>query len=104
MFLFGLEEHFGGPNWKAGRWKRPALAGRGGFYPRVVEFANRFRGRNGSVVCRALLGCDISTPDGMTQALERNLFKTTCVKMVEDAAMILEEMEAESQPAAARDD
>jgi hypothetical protein len=39
----------------------------------------------------------------MTQALERNLFKTTCVKMVEDAATVLEEMEAESQSAVARD-
>jgi C_GCAxxG_C_C family probable redox protein len=76
-------------------------AGRAGVYARVVEFAKRFKGRNGSVVCRELLGCDISTPDGMSQALERNLFKTTCVKMVEDAAVILEEMEAESQSTAA---
>ena len=78
-------------------------AGRADVYSRVVEFAKRFQGRNGSVVCRELLGCDISTPDGMRQAQERNLFKTTYVKMVEDAAMILEEMEAESQPTVARD-
>src|SRR5208337_4024816 len=78
-------------------------AGRAGVYARVVELTNRFQGRNASVVCGELLGCDISTPEGMTQALERNLFKTTCVKMVADAAMILEEMEAESLPAVARD-
>jgi len=78
-------------------------AGRAGVYSRVVEFARRFQVRNGSLVCRELLGCDISTAEGKRQAQERNLFKTTCVKMVEDAAMILEEMEAESQPAAARD-
>ncbi len=68
-------------------------------YARVVDFAKRFQGRNGSVVCRELLGCDISTPEGMRQAQERNLFDTICVKMVEDAATILEEMGAESQPA-----
>ncbi len=67
-------------------------AGRKAAYDRVVEFADRFKARNGSVVCRELLGCDISTPEGMKQAEQQGLFKTTCVKMVEDAAAILEEM------------
>ncbi len=67
--------------------------GREEVYERVVEFARRFRERNGSICCRDLLGCDISTPEGMTQAQEQNLFKTTCVQMVRDAARILEEME-----------
>ena len=61
-------------------------------YARVGDFADRFRQRNGSNTCRELLGCDISTADGLKQAQEQNLFKTTCVKMVEDAAEILELM------------
>lgn len=72
-------------------------AGRADVYARVVEFAKRFREKNGTLVCRELLGCDISTPQGMRQAQERNLFKTVCVKMVENAAAILEEMDLESQ-------
>lgn len=76
-------------------------AGRAGVYERVVDFARRFEQRNGSICCRELLGCDISTPEGVKQAQERDLFKTTCVQMVRDAAEILEEMEAESQPSAA---
>ena len=72
-------------------------AGRADVYARVVEFAGRFKRQNGSLVCRELLGCDISTPEGMRQAQERGLFKTTCVKMVEDAATILEQMEREGQ-------
>lgn len=76
-------------------------AGRAGVYERVVDFAKRFEQRNASICCRELLGCDISTPEGMKQAQERDLFKTTCVQMVRDAAEILEEMEAESQPSAA---
>jgi C_GCAxxG_C_C family probable redox protein len=72
-------------------------AGRAEVYAHVVEFAKRFQSMNGSVACRELLGCDISTPEGMVQAQERNLFKTTCVKMVEDSAMILEALWAESQ-------
>jgi C_GCAxxG_C_C family probable redox protein len=80
-----------------------SAAGRAGVYALVVEFVKRFKRRNGSVVCRELLECDISTPEGMKLAKERNLFKTVCVRMVEDAAAVLEEMEAESQPAATCD-
>jgi C_GCAxxG_C_C family probable redox protein len=67
-------------------------SGRAEVYQCVVDFADRFKLRNGSVSCRELLGCDISTSEGMEQAQEQNLFKTTCVKMVTDAAEILEEM------------
>jgi hypothetical protein len=61
----------------------------------VVEFAERFKKINGSVICRDLLGCDISTPDGMMHARDNNLFNTLCVKMVEDSAGILEALESE---------
>jgi C_GCAxxG_C_C family probable redox protein len=74
--------------------------GRAPVYARVVDFAERFKKRNGSLICRDLLGCDISTPQGMKQAQDRNLFKTTCVKMVRDASEILEEMGEMAEPAA----
>jgi len=72
--------------------------GRAEVYDRVVDFADRFRERNGSISCRELLGCDISTPDGVKQAQEQNLFGPTCVQMVKDAAEILEEMEETRDP------
>jgi C_GCAxxG_C_C family probable redox protein len=58
----------------------------------VREFANRFRGRNGSLVCRELLGCDLSTPEGFQLAKEQKLSVTVCPKLVKDAAEIIEEM------------
>ena len=61
-------------------------------YAAVREFVSRFEERNGSVVCKDLLGCDISTPDGMAAAKKQGLFETKCPKMVEGAAEILEEM------------
>ncbi len=64
-------------------------------YERIVEYTNRFKARNGSVVCKELLGCDISTPDGMKKAQEEGLFGSVCPKMIRDAAEILEEMLAE---------
>jgi len=61
-------------------------------YARIREFADRFKARNGSLVCRDLLGCDISTPEGYEVAQEKELFTTTCPRLVRAAAEILEEM------------
>ncbi len=56
------------------------------------EFMNRFQARNGSVVCRELLGYDLTKADDMAIIRERNLFQTTCPDMVRSAAEILDGM------------
>ncbi|HUW18349.1 MAG TPA: C-GCAxxG-C-C family protein [Sedimentisphaerales bacterium] len=61
-------------------------------YELVGQFVNKFDSRNGSVVCKELLGCDISTPEGMKTAQQKDLFKSLCPKIVQDAAEILEEI------------
>jgi C_GCAxxG_C_C family probable redox protein len=61
-------------------------------YALVHEFAERFRARHGSILCRELLGCHIGTPEGVTQAREEGLFEQVCPKMVESAAEILEQL------------
>jgi C_GCAxxG_C_C family probable redox protein len=61
-------------------------------YGLVNEFVRRFKLRNGSIVCRELLGCDISTPEGLRSARQQNLFTTVCPKYVRDAAEIIEEI------------
>ncbi len=61
-------------------------------YSLVKEFVDRFKSRNGSIVCRELLGCDISTPEGRDLAKEKNLFATLCPKFVQDAAEIIEQI------------
>ncbi len=66
--------------------------GRARIYETVREFAKRFTARNGSVCCRDLMGCDISTAEGLASATEKGLFASVCVRMVRDAAEILEEM------------
>ena len=66
-------------------------------YEKVVEFTNRFKALNGSVMCRDLLGCDISTPKGSKEAQDKGLFSTVCPKLVRDSAEILEEILAEDQ-------
>ena len=58
----------------------------------VNEFVNRFKSRNTSIVCKELLGCDLSTPEGTNMAKEKNLFATICPKFVQDAAEIIEQI------------
>ena len=66
--------------------------GRENVYAAIRDFATRFQQRNNTVVCKELLGCDISTPDGVQRATQEGLFRTICPKLVQDAAEILEEM------------
>ena len=42
-------------------------------YQKVSDFMDRFKEKNGSCVCRDLLGCDISTAEGMTPLLKNRL-------------------------------
>ena len=53
------------------------------------EFVKMFESRNGSIVCKDLLGVDIGTPEGSNAAREKNLFITMCPEFVKDAAEIL---------------
>ena len=68
------------------------ISAKPGVYSKVDEFQSRFESRCDSVNCRDLLGCDISTPEGMEHAKSNNLFKTVCPDLVRVAAEILEDM------------
>ncbi len=61
-------------------------------YALVQEFTERFRMRNRSIVCRELLGHDLSTSEGRQAVAEKNLFLTFCPGLVQSASDILEEM------------
>jgi C_GCAxxG_C_C family probable redox protein len=61
-------------------------------YAATLTFFEQFNKRHGSLSCRELLGCDISTPEGNKLAAEQGLFRTKCVDLVRDAAQILEDM------------
>ena len=58
----------------------------------VKEFALEFKSRNGSITCRELLGCGISTSGGMKLAEDNKLFITRCPKFVRGAAEIIEQI------------
>lgn len=50
------------------------------------EFLSRFEQQHGGLLCRDLLGCDISTPAGRQQARETGVFSSVCPVLVREAA------------------
>ena len=56
-----------------------------------AEFEEKF-GKQYSVVCKDVLGLDLSKPDEFNQVLEQGLFFSVCTKVVCSACKILDEM------------
>jgi len=61
-------------------------------YGLVHEFITRFKARNGSIVCRDLLGCDPGSPEGQAFLKETGRHKSVCPKLIRDTAEILEDI------------
>ena len=61
-------------------------------YAMSEEYMNRFIRRNGSVVCRELLGYDLSKSEEKAVILEKDLFHTVCPDLIRSAVEILDEM------------
>ena len=61
-------------------------------YEIAVDYTKRFKEKNGSVVCRDLLGYDLTVPEDKVFIKEKNLFRTVCPEMVKSAVLILEEV------------
>jgi len=56
------------------------------------RFVERFKSEHGSILCTDLLGCDISTEEGLKKAREENRFKALCPEYVKRATQILQEI------------
>jgi len=61
-------------------------------YEKERQFLAAFAARNRSVVCRELLGRDLSTPEGLEAARQEGLFETRCPGYIRDAVEILGEL------------
>jgi C_GCAxxG_C_C family probable redox protein len=61
-------------------------------YKLAQELVTRFKERHRSIICRELLGYDLSSPEGRKAAHDKGLFSTLCPELVRDAVEILEQM------------
>lgn len=64
-------------------------------YAIAVEYTKRFKELNGSIVCRDLLGYDLTKPDEAACIKEKNLFGDICPKMIKSAVEVLESILAD---------
>ncbi len=53
------------------------------------EFILQFQQRHGAIRCRELLGQDISTPEGLQSAREKDLFTGVCPMLIDETAKAL---------------
>ncbi|MFC2169002.1 C-GCAxxG-C-C family protein [Acidobacteriota bacterium] len=77
---------------KFGRATLEDTEAKGKTYELVKEFADRFKVRNGSVVCKELIGYDIGIPEELEAAQDEDVFETLCPKLVKSAAELVEDM------------
>ena len=77
---------------KYGKYRAEDNEAREKTYALVQEFARQFRERHGQLLCRELLSCDISTPQGRQAAHDSGLHDTLCPQLVRDAAEIVGEL------------
>ena len=65
-------------------------AGKDEIYRLSQEFMRLFEEKHGKLLCRDLIDCDPSSPEGWQKAREAGKFTTLCPVLVRDAAEIVE--------------
>jgi C_GCAxxG_C_C family probable redox protein len=71
-------------------------AGKEEIYRQSQELLRRFEEKHGSILCRDLIGCDLSTPAGRQEAADKGVSRSICPGLVKEAARIAREMLAEA--------
>jgi len=61
------------------------------------QFLAAFAARHGSLLCRDLIGADMSTPEGLKQVQDKGLHLTVCLPLVQAAAEIIEHVLADNE-------
>lgn len=74
---------------KYGRTQADDTAARDKTYEVVTAFIHKFKSLHGSINCKELLGCDLSSAEGYKRAEEEGLFENLCPKFVRDASDIV---------------
>ena len=60
-------------------------------YKQADEFLQKFQKQHGTLLCRELIGYDMTQPEELQSAREQNMFKTICPGLVRDAAKLVDE-------------
>ncbi|MDD5289334.1 MAG: C-GCAxxG-C-C family protein [Dehalococcoidales bacterium] len=61
-------------------------------YQLVQEFNKKFKALNGSLLCKELIGYDLSSPEQLAEARSKGVIAVICPKLVSDSVTIMEKM------------
>ncbi|MFH1908702.1 MAG: C-GCAxxG-C-C family protein [Chloroflexota bacterium] len=61
-------------------------------YALARDFLRRFEQRHGALLCRELIGCDLSSPAGLLEARAKGVFNSVCPNLVRDSVEIVVEL------------
>ena len=75
---------------KYGRNNEKDIDAKENTYSKIEDLTKKFIKINGSIKCKDLLNCDISSPDGREVAKEKGLYDLMCPKFVRDTVRILD--------------
>jgi C_GCAxxG_C_C family probable redox protein len=53
------------------------------------DFINRFQKQHGTILCRELIGQDLSTSEGLRNAKDQKVFESVCPGLVKEAAELV---------------
>lgn len=56
----------------------------------VIQFNEKFKQQHGSLICKQLIGYDISTSEGSAGASEAGVFDSLCPQFIKTACQIIE--------------
>jgi len=59
---------------------------------KAFEMISKFKSENGSIICRNLLGYDLSIKEELDIILEKNLYATVCPEMISSAVQICDKI------------
>ncbi|OGP86986.1 MAG: hypothetical protein A2031_10275 [Deltaproteobacteria bacterium RBG_19FT_COMBO_43_11] len=82
---------------KFGSTDNTSLESKDKAYQKSKELLERFAAENKSILCKDILGYDISTKEGLMQARQSGVFIQKCPGFVSSAAKILENILNETQ-------
>jgi len=75
---------------KHGRTQVDDIPARDRTYAAITTFIEKFESAFGSIICKELLGYDLSSEEGHKKAEDDGLFETLCPKFVHHAAELVE--------------
>ncbi len=75
---------------KYGRTRAEDLDAREKTYEKILDFIDQFSSKNGSTICKELLGYDLSSPENFQKAEDAGLFETLCPRLIQTSVEILE--------------